>query len=131
MRSPDAINERLQVESESHNVILLYLGLNQNVNEIASMLSETYLEAFQNALRHRPNGTHVDKLATLAWLAGSDLNVADVPWMQFGMPRIRRLAIELQLPWVPVVSRTTLQKATRMSNGLPCEDRCFHCFKGR
>lgn len=131
MRSLDAINVRLQEESEPHNVILLYLGLNQNVNEIASMLSHSYLEAFQNALRHRPNRIHVDQIATLAWLAGSDLNVADIPFMQFGMPRIRRLANELKLPWIPTGNQETLFKANRMSNGLTCQERCFLCFGGR
>lgn len=131
MRDIDSINEKLQTATEPHIVGLLYTGLNQNVDQIARLLSEAYLEAFQNALRHRPNGINVDKFETLTWLAGSDLNVADVPWLQYGMPRIRRMAIELQLPWIPQGNITARLKAARMANGLQCEERCVRCFSAR
>lgn len=132
MRSPDEINARIQTEPESYNVPLLYEGLLEDVELIAFMLTEAYESGFLNALRHRPNGENVDKLATLAWLAGSDLNVAELPWIQFGMPRIRRLAKELNLPWTPTGDhQVTLLKAKRMSNGLPCTEGCYLCHKNR
>ena len=132
MRSPDAIEARLHEELLSHNSFILALALGQNQEQLVFHLSEAYEISFLTALRHRPNGENVDKFATLAWVAGSDLNVAEMPWIQFGMPRIRRLAKELKLPWIPTGdNQATLLKAKRMSNGLPCNERCFHCFKGR
>lgn len=132
MRSPDAIDARLQSEPEIHNRVILSRALdNPNVEHLALHLSETYEKAFLNALRHRPNGKHVDQFSTFTWLMGSDLNVADTPWLQFGMPRIRRLAKELNLPWIPIGNEETKLKAKRMSNGLSCQERCFLCFGGR
>lgn len=131
MRDIDAIQERLLLETQPEVIALLKIGLNQNTDQLAQYLSQAYIEAFQNALRHRPNGLNVDKFATLTWLAGSDLNVAEVPWLQYGMPRIRRMANELQLPWIPQGNTTVMQKAARMANGQPCELRCVRCHKGR
>lgn len=132
MRNSNAIYERLQNESEEHNRAILARALeNPSVVHLALNLTEAYEKAFLTALRHRPNGRHVDQFSTFAWLAGSDLNVADVSWLQFGMPRIRRLAYELKLPWIPTGNQETMLLATRMANGLACQERCFHCFKGR
>lgn len=132
MRSQEEINARLQNEPESYNSLILARALGQNIEQLAFWLTEAYEEAFLNALRHRPNGAHVDKFATLAWLAGSDLNVAEVPWLQYGMPRIRRLAKELKLPWTPTGdNQVTLFKAKRMSNGLSCTESCVRCHRKR
>lgn len=130
MRSPQEIQSKLEQEPEPYNNVLLNIGLGQDVNQIALILGDTYEKAFLNALRHRPNGEIVDKLATLMWLAGSDFKVADVPWLQFGMRRIRLMAKELNLPWIPIGDKATLLKAKRMSNGLPCSEKCVRCFQG-
>lgn len=130
MRSPEQIRNRLEQEDEPYNQVLLNIGLTQDLNQIALMLGDTYEKAFLNALRHKPNGELVDKLATLTWLAGSDLNVADAPWLQYGMPRIRRMAKELNLPFPMVPTGQPYLRANRMSNGLPCLETCLRCFHG-
>lgn len=128
MRSPQEIWNKIETEPEKYNMLLLHQGLEQKVDHLASLVSNIYEEAFINALRHRPNGKLVDKFATLTWLAGSDLIVAEVPWLQFGMPRIRRMAKELNLPWIPTGdNELTLNRAKRMANGLPCTPKCVRC----
>lgn len=130
MRSPEQIRNKIEQEDEPYNQVLLNIGLTQDLNQIALMLGDTYEKAFLNALRHRPNGELVDKFATLTWLVGSDLIVAELPWIQFGMPRIRRMANELNLPWIPIGDNKTMRQAKRMSNGLPCTEKCVRCFRG-
>lgn len=131
MRSPQEIQTRLEREEAEHNRKILAWSLHWDLEKLANRLSQAYENAFYTALRHRPNGKLVEQFATLTWLAGSDLDVTEYPWLQFGMPRVRRLAYELKIPFPIENGGLTYLRAKRMSNGLSCVENCLRCFSGR
>lgn len=131
-RSLEEVNRKISSETEPLILEILQQSQDVSATELISRLVESYELAFLNALRHRANGTSVDNFSTYAWLAGSEVIVSNIPWLQFGMPRIKALAYDLKLPWIPIGNKeAVLQRAKNMASGLPCSDSCLHCYRKR
>lgn len=130
MRSIKEIKSRIEQETEQRLIDLLRDGFDQQPALLVSRLTTAYEVAYNNAWHHRTNGIGIMKLSGYAWLAGSDLEISQIPWLQFGMPRVKAIAVDLKLPW-PFNDelKQSVTKVNRMAQGLPCTNDCLRCAK--
>jgi hypothetical protein len=102
---------------------ILDLALANPNTALLEKLTGLYNKATWQAVNHAPVGHSLLEIEDCLWLMESDLDIRKYAWFQFGVPRLRVVAAEFDLPW-----DSNNKVLVKMSHGDPCSPSCFHCL---
>lgn len=126
MRSRTEIANRLtQLKPGTPEYKFLYKALSLSDRDLQALVAVNYNTAVSRACIHQPIRNFLAVLTEALWVYQKDVDINKLAWFQFGAPRLKVIAKELEFLALGYTRNSVLE---RMAAGKKCQNECPICF---